>query len=464
MKKLGSGAAALAGHTRLGWLLAVAAVSGAAIFFWSAVPGGSTPVPGVVLTSATSFGLSGAVGNLAPGGSSTLVVTASNPYSVPITLTSVTVSVPTVPATCPMSNLTLAGSAFSGSPPAVTIAGLSRAVPANGSANVPLAILLAWSAANGCQTVTFPFSYSGTATFTAATTTVLASSPNPSLFGSAATFTATVTASAPAPNPAPGTVTFYLCTNPANLPSGSPSSGCSASVALGAAVTVGGSGQASLSTASLPSGSYPVFAKFTPSDATSYSASASASITQVVTSSKPCITTTVSTLTVASGQSVCVTAPGRVTGSVTVSSGGALSLNGATVGGSLTASGAAALRFCGATITGSVSVSSSAGFVLVGDGGDEGQPACAGNTVKGGLSLSGNSSGFEVAANKVTGSVSATGNTGTGPYWQDAAPEIEGNSISGSLSCSGNSPAPTDGGQGNKVTGSRSGQCSAAGF
>jgi hypothetical protein len=101
---------------------------------------------------------------------------------------------------------------------------------------------------------------------------------------------------------------------------------------------------------------------------------------------------------------------------------------------------------------------------MIGDGGDDGQPACAASTLKGGLSLGGNSGGFEVAGNAISGSAAFTGNTGTGPYWQDAAPEIEGNSIGSGLSCSSNNPAPTDGGQGNKVSGPRSGQCSAAGF
>jgi hypothetical protein len=101
---------------------------------------------------------------------------------------------------------------------------------------------------------------------------------------------------------------------------------------------------------------------------------------------------------------------------------------------------------------------------MAGDGGDDGQPACAGNTVKASVSLSGNTGGFEVGGNAITGSASFTGNTGTGPYWQDAVPEIEGNGIGGSLSCSANSPAPADGGQANKVSGPRSGQCAAAGF
>jgi hypothetical protein len=465
MQKLGRRASGIAARRiRPGRILAAAVLFGGAAYFWGAGPQGHPLMPGAVLTAATDFGLSGTVSGLAPGAPSTLVVTATNPYSVPITLTSLTVSVPTAPANCPASDLTLASTAFTGSPATVTVTGLSQTVPANGSASVPLAILLARNAANGCQNVTFPFSYTGTASYTAATTTTLASSGSPSLFGHPVTFTATVTAGAPAANPPAGSVTFYLCASPASLAPGSPASACATPVALGPAVALGAGGQASLTTSDLPGGSYPVLAGFTPSDATNYSASSSASITQVVTFSKACITTTVPGFTVAAGQSVCVEAPGRVTGQVEVASGGALSVTGGVLNSTLSASGAAALRLCGATVGGSVSVSGTTGFVLAGDGGDDGQPACAGNTLKSGVSLSGNSGGFEAGGNKIAGPVSVTGNTGTGPSWQDPAAEIEGNSMSGSLSCSNNSPAPTDGGQPNTVSGARSGQCSAAGF
>lgn len=198
-----------------------------------------------------------------------------------------------VPPNCSLSNLTLNGTAFAGSPPAVSVTGLSQAVPANGSATVQLPILLAKSAGDGCQNVTFPFTYGGTASYTATTTTSLASSANPSLFGSPVTFTETVTATPAAGNPPVGSVTFYLCGNPANLAAGSPASACKASVALGPAATVGSAGQASLKISGLPGGSYPVFASFSPSDPTSYSASSSTITTQVVTFSKPCITSTV---------------------------------------------------------------------------------------------------------------------------------------------------------------------------
>ena len=209
-----------------------------ALIFGIVLPGrAGTPTPGARLTSATNFGISGTVSNLAPGVASTLTLTASNPYTVAITLSSVSVSVPTVPASCPLSNLSLNGSAFSGSPPTVTLSGLSQGIPAHGSTTLSVPILLARNAPNGCQVVTFPFSYSGTAGYTATTQTVLASSPNPSTFGQKVTLTATVsTTVTPDPgSPVPsGSVTFYECSTPA----------CTTTFAISGPVSLDANGQA----------------------------------------------------------------------------------------------------------------------------------------------------------------------------------------------------------------------------
>src|SRR5690242_5585563 len=127
MRKLGRGAPGIAARRiRLGRVLAAAALFGGAAYLWGPAAQGRTLMPGAVLTSATNFGLSGTVSNLAPGAPATLVVTATNPYSVPITLTSLTVSVPAAPAACPASALTLASTAFNGSPPTVTVTGMSQ--------------------------------------------------------------------------------------------------------------------------------------------------------------------------------------------------------------------------------------------------------------------------------------------------------------------------------------------------
>jgi hypothetical protein len=468
-----------------------------------------------------------------------------------------------------LSNLTINGTAFSGG--SVTVNSLSQVVPAAGSATLSLPILVAKTAPNGCQSVTFPFNYTGSATYTAPTVITLVAAPNPSSFGQTVTFTATVAANVTPASAAAtpvGTVTFYQCTNPASLPSGSPASACTARVALSPSEPVNGSGQAMYSTSALAIGSYVIFAVYSPTDPTSFVASSSTTVTQLVTqaststvlasapnpsffgqpvtmtaqvspssgptgtvrfyvcqtpacastfllgtgtlnavgkatfttsslppgadslravyagntnyagSTSPVVTQTVSFtsacivttinggLIVHSGQSICIKSPGGVNGGVTVQSGGALFLNGAFINGAIVSTGATGLRFCGSTINGNLSVLSSTGFVMIGDGGDDGPPGCAGNTINvGTVTLSNNTGGFEFGANHASGTVTLSGNTGTGPTVEDAAPEVEGNNISGGLNCaSSNNPAVSDGGQPNTVTGAKSGQCSGGGF
>lgn len=426
------------------------------LVFGVVLPGRSTqPTPGARLTSATNFGISGSVTNLAPGVTSTLTLTASNPYSVAITLSSVSVSVPTVTSTCPISNLTLNGSAFGGSPPTVTLSGLTQAIPAHGSTTTSMPIVLARSAPNGCQVVTFPFSYSGTASYTATTQTVLASSPNPSSFGQTVTLTATVsTTVAPDPgSPVPaGSVTYYVCST----------SACTTTFAISGAVALDATGKASFSASSLLVGTYFLVAKYTATDPTSFTASTSNVVTQLVKTPLACITLKNGGLTVTNGQSVCVT--GIVNGGITVQKGGALFVSASTVNGGITANGATAFEVCASTATsGGVSVAGSTGFVEIGDGGDDGFPACLGNVISGGVTLSGNSAGFELGGNTVSGTSTVSSNAGNGPTVENAKPEVEGNHF-GSLSCTGNNPAPIDGGQVNTATGSKTGQCAGSGF
>jgi len=147
-----------------------------------------------------------------------------------------------------------------------------------------------------------------------------------------------------------------------------------------------------------------------------------------------------------------------VGGSIVVQPGAALTLVGATVGGGVQATGASALTVCGSTL-GSLSAINGTGPVLVGSGGDADTTACAANTIKGAVSLAGNQSQVELGGNQITGGVSVTNNTGAGSEAAGGAPEIEGDQIGGSLICSGNSPAPTNDGKANTVSGSRSGQC-----
>ena len=138
-------------RSRLGRVLAaVAALLVAGVLVVILSPSSHTLMPGAVLTSATDFSLSGTVTGLTPGVASPLVIQATNPYNVPITVTSVAVSVSSVTTACPVSELSINGTAFSGTAPtaAVTLSGLTTVVPASGSANIPP------SASDGVTTIT----------------------------------------------------------------------------------------------------------------------------------------------------------------------------------------------------------------------------------------------------------------------------------------------------------------------
>ena len=174
-----------------------------------------------------------------------------------------------------------------------------------------------------------------------------------------------------------------------------------------------------------------------------------------------CITTTQNSYTVHSGQAICIEA--RVNGGLTVQSGGAVYLSGATINGGLTSSGAVAVEVCNSTVNGGVSISSSSGFVMIGDDGDDAAEgsACAANHINGGVVLTGNGAGFELGGNSISSGVTITNNSGSGATAEDSTSEIEGNTMTGTLSCTGNSNISA-GGFPNAAS-SKTGQC-ATGF
>ena len=178
---------------------------------------------------------------------------------------------------------------------------------------------------------------------------------------------------------------------------------------------------------------------FTPTDTAHYKP-ATASVQIVVTFSQGCLTGTLSSsLTIKSGQVYCVTAGGKITGSVTVQSGGTLWVSGGTLSGSLTSVGAKGIQLCGATVVGSVSISSSTGAVTLGSA-----SGCAADKLQGSVTLSGNAAGVSLVGDTITGSLSATGNSGGFTY----ANNTEGGSVT--LTSNSGSLVFT----GNKVTGS----------
>jgi hypothetical protein len=70
-----------------------------------------------------------------------------------------------------------------------------------------------------------------------------------------------------------------------------------------------------------------------------------------------------------------------------------------------------------------------------------------------------NHSAVEVAANHIGSSLVVSGTSGTGLLPEDTGTEIEHNVIGGALVCRDNTPAPTNDGQPNTVTGAKAGQC-----
>jgi hypothetical protein len=141
---------------------------------------------------------------------------------------------------------------------------------------------------------------------------------------------------------------------------------------------------------------------------------------------------TISTSTgpIASISSLCLSPGAVVKGSISIS-GGALSIQNATVLGNIASYAATAVRICGSTIKGSIEIVSSLGPVIVGNGTD-----CAGSTINGSLTTLRNRGGVTIA----------------------------GNVIGRTLSCAADQPAPSHLGRPNRVAGKALGQCASLAY
>ncbi|MFB7445937.1 Ig-like domain repeat protein [Streptomyces mirabilis] len=277
---------------------------------------------------------------------------------------------------------------------------------------------------------------------TAAVATTLTSSGSPSLFGHSVTYTDTVCAAPPSTNPtAPPSGTVTVKDGSTLLGTGTLSPGGGANCS-----------QAQVSFSSLMPGTHTINAQY--SGDGNYLAGSVESITQTVSCTNNITGSPGAVFT--SGESTCIV-NATIGGTVHGAADGALFISNSTIRGSVLSFNGMLLSVCRSTVTGTVNVTGASGFVMVGDPGDDG---CTGNKIAGSVLLGNNRSGLEVVANQVGGSVQVAGTTGTGPFPEDTRAEIEGNTIGGSLSCTGNTPAPTNDGNPNTVTGSRIGQCS----
>jgi len=269
------------------------------------------------------------------------------------------------------------------------------------------------------QLSTMEFDFRGVIVENAAvpTTTTITSSANPSEAAQAVIFTATVAPTVGTGVPT-GTVQFSIDGNPAGSP-----------VALTG-------GQASLTVSGLTVGSHTVVAAY--SGGPGFAASTSPTLIQRVFDR---------------------IIRGSVPGNVIVPAGQSWAFLGASVGGNVTADRAAEVTMCGTTVAGNVVITRTTGFVFVGDVTPSDDAfLCAGNQLRGSVSLGNNAGGLELGGNRITGTATVTDNAGT-PAGQDAAMEIEGNTIGGNLNCTGNTPPPTNDGKPNSVTGRRLSQC-----
>jgi hypothetical protein len=148
----------------------------------------------------------------------------------------------------------------------------------------------------------------------------------------------------------------------------------------------------------------------------------------------------------------CITAA-TLHGPPTITRGATVAINSSRISGPLHSNQANALSVCSTRITGPISVTASTGAVLVGDG----SPGCGASTIRGRITLTGNTGGLELGGNAISGPVRLTRNSAPGPGTTGV--EVEANHIRGSLACWRNTPAPSDGNQPNTVTGHATGQC-----
>ncbi|MDP9072609.1 MAG: hypothetical protein M3N98_00295, partial [Actinomycetota bacterium] len=114
---------------------------------------------------------------------------------------------------------------------------------------------------------------------------------------------------------------------------------------------------------------------------------------------------------VGSGSTCIVNA--SVSGIVTVAKGASIDIENSTIGGGLVAGlGPGAVRVCGSRLGGAATVAGDGRLVVIGDPGDA---ACRPNRIGGTLLLMNNTGGVEAIGNDVA-TVTASNNSGPGPY------------------------------------------------
>lgn len=233
--------------------------------------------PGSAFTVSSSIyafpACSGSTALLYPGVTDCAVLTIHNNLTVPVTVQSLSTTIPSPSAGCPESNFSLP--TFNG----------NLSVPASGTVStsgMQIALKDTGTNQDACRGVTVNFAYTGTAQYTDATSTALAASSTTPAAGQPMTLTATVTGANASNDPSTptGTITFNRCPNPS----------CNNPKALGTG-SIGSNGVATLTTSNLlPSDRY-VQAVY-PGSGTDYTGSTSPIVTLDVSPPKTAAATT----------------------------------------------------------------------------------------------------------------------------------------------------------------------------
>ena len=177
----------------------VAVLLGAAAI---AISAQATASPPLVTTASGAFTITGSLGGMSPGLSTTLHLTVNNPQTTSLYLQSVSASVVSAvyagtttpaPAACAgylSPALPHTWTAWTGVTTIPAASGPST--PGTGAISVPLSFTDSATNQNACENVTFSLAYAASAYYSDPTTTALVAAPNPANIGAPVTLTATV--------------------------------------------------------------------------------------------------------------------------------------------------------------------------------------------------------------------------------------------------------------------------------
>ena len=164
----------------------------------------------------------------------------------------------------------------------------------------------------------------------------------------------------------------------------------------------------------------------------------------------------VGTIIVPAGTFLCLNGATQ-TGAILVRAGGGLTVTDSTVIGGVETDHATFVTICGSSFpsAGAVLIEGTALLTRVGD--DDFN--CPGSHFTGSVTVENSVGGVEVFGNTIRGALAVTGNTSSTPAVADDTPEVEGNTVGGSIECKANVPPPVNDGLTNTAAGAKLHQC-----